>query len=386
MYPALAALQALRDRMRAPDSNHNARHGTQAQLDEVTQPHLELLWVGSVGGMEAELVKRAGVPYAEIEAAGVHGVGWRALPGNALRLARGYLQARAILRDFRPHVLFFTGGYLAAPMALAGRKLPSLLYVPDIEPGLALKSLARLADQIAVSADESRRFFPRHTTVTVTGYPVRLDLMKWSRPQAQQALGLAPDLPVLLVFGGSKGARSINRAAMAALPALLPQMQVIHITGSLDWFEVQQSCQTLSERLTAAGGAPEWAERYHAFPYLHDEMGAAFAAADLAVCRAGASTLGELPAFGLPAILVPYPHAWRYQRVNADYLAGRGAALVLEDQQLENLTSMVLGLMSDRSRLHSMRQAMRSLARPQAADELAALLLTLAASRTQQRM
>lgn len=382
----MAALQALRNRMRAPGNNHDAEHKAQTQLDEAAQPDLELLWVGSVGGMEADLVKRAGVPYTEIEAAGVHGVGWRALPGNALRLARGYLQARALIRGFRPQALFFTGGYLAAPMALAGRRLPSLLYVPDIEPGLALKSLARLADQIAVSADESRRYFPRHAPVTVTGYPVRPELTKWTRPQAQQTLGLAPHLPVLLVFGGSKGARSINRATTAALPALLPEMQVIHITGTLDWLEVQRSWQALLERLLAGGSAPEWVERYRAFPYLHDEMGAAFAAADLAVCRAGASTLGELPAFGLPAILVPYPHAWRYQRVNADYLARRGAALVLEDQQLENLTSMVLGLISDRSRLQSMRQAMHSLARPHAADEIAALLLAMAASQTQQRM
>jgi UDP-N-acetylglucosamine--N-acetylmuramyl-(pentapeptide) pyrophosphoryl-undecaprenol N-acetylglucosamine transferase len=383
----MAVLQALRSRVPAPGINHNAKHETQTKFDAVVQPDLELLWVGSVGGMEADLVKRAGVPYTEIEAAGVHGVGWRALPGNVLRLARGYLQARAIIRSFRPQALFFTGGYLAAPMALAGRNLPSLLYVPDIEPGLALKSLARLASQIAVSADESRRFFPNKAAITVTGYPVRPDLTQWDRLQAQQMLGLAPELPVLLVFGGSKGARSINRAAAVALPALLPEMQVVHITGKLDWPEVQQSRQTLPERLAAAGGAPEWAGRYHTFPYLHDEMGAAFAAADLAVCRAGASTLGELPAFGLPAILVPYPHAWRYQRVNANYLAERGAALVVEDHQLtEKLSAMVLGLMSDRTRLQTMHQAMRSLARPQAADEIAALLQALAASQTQHRM
>jgi UDP-N-acetylglucosamine--N-acetylmuramyl-(pentapeptide) pyrophosphoryl-undecaprenol N-acetylglucosamine transferase len=131
-----------------------------------------------------------------------------------------------------------------------------------------------------------------------------------------QALHLDPALPVLLVFGGSKGARSINRALLEALPGLLPEMQVLHISGNLDWPEVEAARSALS-----TGEAAAWAERYHAFPYLHDEMGAALAAADLVVARAGASTLGEFPALGLPAILVPYPHAWRYQKVNADYLA-----------------------------------------------------------------
>ena len=102
----------------------------------------------------------------------------------------------------------------------------------------------------------------------------------------------------------------------------MAQTQVVHITGQMDWESIKETTGKLPKALRS---------RYHAYPYLHDEMGAALAAADLTVCRAGASTLGELPLFGLPAVLVPYPHAWRYQKVNADYLAKQGAALVLED-------------------------------------------------------
>jgi UDP-N-acetylglucosamine--N-acetylmuramyl-(pentapeptide) pyrophosphoryl-undecaprenol N-acetylglucosamine transferase len=329
--------------------------------------------------MEAELVQREGLRYTEIPAAGVHGVGLSRLPGNLVDLFQGYRQARQVLARFQPDVLFFTGGYVAVPMALAGRGRPALVYVPDIEPGMALKALARTASCIAVSAEESRQFFAKGARVVVTGYPVRSDLLRWTRAEAQQALGLSPDLPTLLVFGGSKGARSLNRATSAALPQLLAQMQVVHITGTLDWPEIEANLRSLPASLPA--------ERYHAYPYLHAEMGAAFAAADLAVCRAGASTLGELPAFGLPAVLVPYPYAWRYQRVNAGHLASRGAALVLEDQELaEKLASTVLSLVGEPARLEAMRSAMRSLAHPQAAESLAGLLVELADAHGRQRM
>lgn len=380
VYPAMAVLQALRARELRQRSE--PKYGAALPLSSPPKAaHWEVLWVGSVGGMEAELVKRANVPYREIEAAGVHGVGLSALPGNLWRLWRGYRQSRAIVSAFRPHVLFFTGGYLAVPMALAGRKVPSLLYVPDIEPGLALKTIGRMASHIAVTVEESRRYYPTKARVSVSGYPVRQELTRWKRSEGRRALGLCDDLPVLMVFGGSKGARSINRALLKALPHLLGRMQVLHLTGTLDWSHVEQERHTLPQKLQESF----WAQRYHPYPYLHDEMGAALAAADLVVCRAGASTLGELPAFGLPAILVPYPHAWRYQRVNAEYLAERGAALLLEDHLLEaELAPTVLELMEDVARLEEMRQAMSTLARPGAADHIAEVLESLATKHTQQ--
>lgn len=318
--------------------------------------------------MEADLVSRLGIPYTGIPAAGVHGVGLRALPGNIARLARGWHSSRQILKTFQPDVIFFTGGYVAVPMALAGYRRPILLYVPDIEPGLALKVLARFADRIALTAEDSRRYFKGRAPAVVTGYPTRPDLSRWTRSQGRARLNLRDDLPVLLVFGGSKGARSINRALAPALPRLLPKMQIIHITGELDWPEVQAAGAAL---------APELLANYHSFPYLH-EMGAALAGADLAVSRSGASTLGEYPLFGLPAILVPYPYAWRYQRVNAAYLEERGAAVVLEDADLPSrLVDSIEALLGDPGRLAAMRQSLQSLSRPGAADRIAGLLVEL---------
>ncbi len=327
--------------------------------------------------MEADLVTRAGIPFRAIPAAGVHGVGLRALPRNIGELARGVLASRRALADFRPDVLFFTGGYVAVPMALAARakvrasKRPGVLvYVPDIEPGLALKALAHFADQIAVTVEEAGRYLPPRVPHTVTGYPVRQDVLRWDRDAARQALSLGADLPVLLVFGGSKGARSINRALLGSLERLLSTMQVLHLSGQLDWPEVEVRQARLSDELPGDISA-----RYHAYPYLHERMGAALAAADLVVSRAGASVLGEYPHFGLPAILAPYPHAWRYQQVNAAYLAERHAALILPDERLtSDLAPTVSDLMGDPQRREAMRRAMRSLARTQAAEAIARLL------------
>jgi UDP-N-acetylglucosamine--N-acetylmuramyl-(pentapeptide) pyrophosphoryl-undecaprenol N-acetylglucosamine transferase len=330
-------------------------------------PDLDTLWVGGVGGMEEPLVKRQGIDFRAIPAAGVHGVGLAALPRNGVTILRGILAARRLLNDFKPDAMLFTGGYVAVPVGLAGRSIPTLLYVPDIEPGMALKSLAALADVIAVTTGESQKFFNKK--VYETGYPIRSDLALWDRKTATQHLGIDGRLPVLLVFGGSKGARSINMAIVNQLNALLTRFELIHITGELDW----QTVKNTRERLPA-----EAAVRYHAMPYLH-EMGAALAAADLVVSRAGASSLGEYPLFGLPAIVVPYPHAWRYQKVNADYLARRGAAVVLQDHRLDQeLLSTLNVLMENPNKLKAMRAAMFELSHPRSAEKIASMLIKLA--------
>jgi UDP-N-acetylglucosamine--N-acetylmuramyl-(pentapeptide) pyrophosphoryl-undecaprenol N-acetylglucosamine transferase len=325
--------------------------------------------------MEEELVKRAGIPFRSIPAAGVHGVGLHALPGNVAKLFRGVLASRRILRDFKPNVLFFTGGFVAAPLAVAGMNIPTLLYVPDIEPGLALKFLSRFADVVAVTAADSKEYFQRLERIVLSGYPLRADLLSWSREKAISHFGLesATATPILLVTGGSKGARSINVAVLKHLPELLGVAQVIHITGLLDWQVVEKASQELPAELKS---------RYHIMPYLH-EMGAALAAADLVLSRAGASTLGEYPLFGLPAVLIPYPHAWRYQKVNADFLAERNAAVILQDELLnDKLLSVLNDLLQNKHKLEAMRVAAKKLSHPDAAAVIASQLLKLAGGQT----
>jgi len=335
----------------------------------------ETLWVGGEGGMEADLVTREGIAYRSIPAAGLHGVGARALPGNLLKLARGVIASRRILREFKPDVLFFTGGFVAAPMAIAGRNIPTVLYVPDIEPGLSLKFLSRYATTIMLTASISKKYFSRQQQLVVSGYPLRGDLAGWSRERAIGHFGLVQPTgaealkPTLLVTGGSKGARSINMAVINHLEELLEVAQIIHITGELDWPMVEEAAGKLPSHLRSS---------YHCLPYSH-EMGAALAAADLVLSRAGASALGEYPFFNLPAVLVPYSHAWRYQKVNADYLAQQNAALILQDGVLEDrLLPVLKDLLLNKHKLEAMRAAMNRLSQPHAADIIASELVQLA--------
>jgi UDP-N-acetylglucosamine:LPS N-acetylglucosamine transferase len=333
-------------------------------------PKADVLWVGGEGGMEASLVSRSGIAFESIPAAGLHGVGPRALPGNLWRLASGIPAAAAIVRRFKPNVLLLTGGFVGVPVALAARRVPTVVYVPDIEPGQALRWLSRNARVVAVTAEASRRFYARRANVLVSGYPARPGLGALDRLEARRRLGLAADKPVLLVFGGSRGARSINQAVWHRLEELLDLAQVVHVTGERDWPDLVPATKSLS---------PDLSSRYHAYAYLHEEMAWALAAADLAVSRAGASVLGEFPIVGLPAVLVPYPHAWRYQKVNAEYLSSRGAAVSLPDDAIESeLAPTVLGLLSDPRKLATMSDAMRRLARPEAAGTIAAEIIRLA--------
>jgi undecaprenyldiphospho-muramoylpentapeptide beta-N-acetylglucosaminyltransferase len=333
----------------------------------------ETLWVGGEGGMETRLVERVNVPFKTIPAAGLHGVGFKTLPGNIVRLIKGYFASRRILKDYKPDVLFFTGGYIAVPMVLAGWRIPTVLYVPDVEPALALRTVARFADRIAVTEDASFQYFTHPERLVLTGYPTRADLADWNREKARQTLSLDEHQPVVLVLGGSKGARSINNAVLDNLPALLKKVQVVHVTGELDWPGVEARISQLSKAQMV---------RYQAYPYLHEQMGAALAAADLVVSRAGASSLGEFPLFSLPAILVPYPHAWRYQKVNAGYLVQAGAAVMLEDASLsERLYATISELLGNPQKLNSMREAMQRQSHPQAAKKIGSLLLSLAGER-----
>jgi undecaprenyldiphospho-muramoylpentapeptide beta-N-acetylglucosaminyltransferase len=345
VYPALAVLQALKD-------------------------NVEVLWVGTQRGMESALVQRAGIKFEAIPAGGLHGVSPREFFNNMELIVQGYFASKRILKSFKPDVIFLTGGYIGFPIAMASGCIPLALFVPDIEPGLALKGIAGFSDCIAVVAKESLGYFKRHKNIFVSGYPTRADLPNWDRLSARRHFNLDESLPVLLIFGGSLGARSINKVILNQLASLLKITQVIHISGELDWQEV------IAKR---TGLTSEQSSRYHAFPYLHEEMGAALASSDLVVSRSGASILGEFPLFGLTAILVPYPHAWRYQNVNAQYLASRGAAIVLEDSRLGlQLLPTIKQMLENPNRLKEMRSTMQSLSNPQAAAMIGQRLLSMA--------
>jgi undecaprenyldiphospho-muramoylpentapeptide beta-N-acetylglucosaminyltransferase len=348
VYPALAVAQALQE----------------------TAPEVALTWVGTVDGMEGELIEREGLPFIGIPGGGVHGVAWRRAIRNGWELARAVFVARRHLRRERPAAILTTGGYVSGPVALAARweSIPVAVFVPDIEPARSIKTIARFAARVCVTVPDSLAYFSGNKAV-VTGYPLGDRITRWTREAARQALGIDEDVPVLLVFGGSRGARSINHAVLNSIEGLAALAWVSHVTGTRDWSEVAVRRQGLPETVR---------DRYMAYPYLHQEMGAVLAAADLVVSRSGAGVLGEFPHFGVPAVLVPYPHAWRYQRVNASWLADRGAAVIVEDAELDReLFRTVSALLTDDARRADMSRAARALARSNAAEAVARQMLAL---------
>lgn len=348
--------------------------GTATELQRMGIPSRDILWIGTKGEMEEQLVPRAGLNLATIAGGPIVSVPLRVQVANGLNLLASVFKSWRMIGRFRPDVMFMTGGYMAAPVTVAAwlRRVPICIYLPDVEPGKSIRFSLPFARKIGATSDASRQFVPAEKLV-VTGYPVRAEIRaarEWTQAEALAQFDLTPDRKTVFVFGGSRGAWNINQALMHVLPALLQTAQVIHISGTQTWEKVAAFAETLPEDLRV------W---YRPFPYLHEEMGAAFRAADLVVARAGASMLGEGPAFGLPAILSPLAWAWRYQKVNADYLSERGAAIQLTDEQLpEALLPTIQALLQDESRLAAMQAAAQALDVPNGAANLAQMIVDTA--------
>ncbi len=342
------------------------------QLPDVKLPgevrKADFLYIGTADGAESKLVPGHGVPFKTIDAGALREQGVLKATKSLFKLAKGTISAISIFRKWSPDAVLVSGGYVAAPVLLAARIMgtPSMIYLPDITPGATIKYLSKLVKKVAITAPETLDFFPQKGVVT--GYPVRMEFYRLDREIARAALDLPEDRPTIVVLGGSQGARSINKAVVGILPELLEHANVIHATGERDFQWVNEEMKKLPE---------EKRSRYMPAAYL-DNMPQVMVAADLAICRAGASTLGELPAAGLPAILVPYPYAGAHQKANAQYLASRSAAVIVNDSDLDSmLLPMVLSLLNNRDRLENMRISMKKLARQGAAISIARELWSL---------
>jgi UDP-N-acetylglucosamine--N-acetylmuramyl-(pentapeptide) pyrophosphoryl-undecaprenol N-acetylglucosamine transferase len=236
--------------------------------------------------------------------------------------------------------------------------MPSLVYLPDIVPGWSVKLLGKVAKRVAVTHTDSLPYFPKGKVV-VTGYPVRSDLTALSKTAARRRLGLPEHSPVLLIWGGSRGARSINEAVFPHVDELIKLATLVHITGTDGIAKAQATRQALS---------PALQDGYRVYEYLNEEFGAALAAADLTVSRAGASIMGEYPAVGLPSVLVPYPELIRQQE-NALALVKAGGAMMIADEALHGLLPVLRELLNRPERLARMSEAVRTLAPGKPASE-----------------
>lgn len=352
VYPGIAVARALESELRARGER------------------LEMLYVGVRGRVDESIVPREGIAFRAVSAGQLRVSSPVAFARNAAKLAWGAAQSLWILARFRPQAVFATGGYASVPAGFAARLLgrPLVVFLPDVSPGWAVRMLARLATRMTTTSERGGERLPAKKT-SVVGYPVRPEFWDRDRATARAALGIAAGAKLLLVTGASQGSRRINAAVLDALPRLLDRCEVLHLTGEGDAASALERRATLPEAHQA---------RYHVCGYL-DDMAAAMVAADLVVSRAGASTLGELPAAGLAAVLVPGEYEGWSQAPNAEFLRDEGAAVMLPEADLDNLAAVVLDLLGDEARLASMRATMRGLARPNAARDIAVTLIEVAA-------
>lgn len=347
----------------------------------------EILYLGSDDGLENELAAKAGFPIAIVKAGKLRRyISWRTLTGVA-RVPVGMAQAVGIVRKFRPQAAFTSGGYVAVPAGLAARLngVPLLMHQQDVPANLSNRLIAPLATRISVAFADSLTHFPARKTLHL-GNPMRqamLDIRQVSPQQARSMLGGAinwdptVDVPLLLVTGGSQGARHLNQVVCQALPDLLPQCQVLQISGTGLFEETRE----LSGRIMADLNE-EVKQRYRLVPYMDAEMPAALQASDLVLCRSGASTLSELALLGKPGILVPLPPAIGNspQEANAEMFRRKNAAEVIRDEhlKLQILVERVISILTSSTLLTSMSEAARALAKPQATQEIAAEVIKIA--------
>ena len=341
----------------------------------------QTLYIGKTGGLESELVPGAGIAFAGVSFYGMPRNKTPLLPFQLLKwwwaLHRAKAAAKSLLKAFSPDAVFGTGGYVSAPVLMAARELgiPYAVHEPDAEPGLVNRWMGKHARLITASFEAGAKALARPGIKTaVTGNPIRGTLGQVSRAQAFAALGVdwPADQTVLLVTGGSQGARTINQAVTAALPRLLDELNlaVIHVTGKTQFEPTQQ---TVPPELQAHS-------RYILLPYEPD-MPRLMGAASLALCRAGSLSLSEMYLSGLPTLLVPYPHAAAdHQRKNARASVDAGASLYIEDAECsgERIFNELKTLLEDRARMAAMTEAARRLAHPHATGAIVAALREIA--------
>ncbi len=334
-------------------------------------PDAGISFAGTNSGIEATEVPRLGYRLHLIPVRGLkRGRSLAALLANVGVVADFVAAlggAVALISREAPDVVVGTGGFVSAPLLLAAQLMgkKTLIQEQNAFPGVTTKLLAALASEVHLSFEEARRFIRKKEQIFVSGNPARSFELQHSAA-ARARFSLHEARPTLLVFGGSRGARSINNAVLEGLPAIMESANLIWQTGSLD-FERINSQVKRSPYL--------WISPYIA------EMGSAYSAADLVLCRAGASSIAELTNLGKPSVLVPYPYATGdHQRHNARALVTSGASMLIEDDRLGQQASIdgILELLHDSEKLGDMGAASRKLAYPDAARQLALRIVGLA--------
>lgn len=337
----------------------------------------DVLYVGTPDGLESRLVHDAGIEFIGIAARGYDRARPLTLVTSSALMVGSTAKARRLVKKSEADVVVGFGGYVSIPVGAAAAWLsaPLVLFEQNSVPGMANVFLSRWAQAVGVTYEVSSKYLKHADRVHLTGNPVRSAVLDGDRAAGRVQFGVPVDARMLLVFGGSRGARHINSAVISAAPTLLglPDLHVVHITGPSEYDSVVSSAD--------AEGLDR--ERYHIRDYV-ESMGSALAAADLVISRAGATSIAEITALGKPAVLVPYPYATDdHQTLNAHAVVEAGGARLVPDAEIESqeFIELVTSLMEDPGERANMAAASASLGRPDAAERVERLIADAATKR-----
>lgn len=297
-----------------------------ALLPSLSEAGYEVSYFGSKDGIEKKLLADFPIKYYEVSTGKLRRYfSWKNFT-DPFRIIKGYFEARSQLKELNPDIVFSKGGFVSVPIVRAAHslKIPCIIHESDITPGLANKLCIGAAAKICCNFPETLKYLPSKKAV-LTGTPIRSELLSGNKEKGLEFLGFENGKPILLVIGGSQGARAINACVREALPELLKSFQIVHLCGK----------GNLSESLEGTKG-------YRQYEYIKDELKDLFAAADIVISRAGANAICEILALKKPNLLIPLPTAGSRgdQLLNASSFEKQGFSMVLEEEEM-NVTTLV---------------------------------------------
>lgn len=341
IYPALALINEIK--------KHNSK--------------VEFLYIGTENGLENNIVKRAGIPFKTIEISGFKRKLSLENVKTIMRFLKGVSLSKKYLREFKPDVVIGTGGYVCGPVVYAASKLkiPTVIHEQNSLPGITNKFLARYVDKIAICFEDAKKYFPEQKVI-LTGNPRASEVLGQSPEKGRQSLNLKENTKTVLIFGGSRGAKAINEAVLQMIPLLNSKpYQVVYVTGEVHYDKVKERVKNLKDTSNVI-----------IRPFIHN-MPEVLSSVDLIVSRAGATSLAEITALGLPSILIPSPYVTaNHQEKNARSLSNHNAAITLREEDLKGslLLEQIDSVLLNKQKLDEMKTASKALGIPDAALRL----------------
>ncbi|MEK3887060.1 undecaprenyldiphospho-muramoylpentapeptide beta-N-acetylglucosaminyltransferase [Bacillus sp. FSL K6-3431] len=326
-------------------------------------PKTQFLYIGTEKGLEADIIRRENIPFETINITGFK----RSLSLENLktifRFFKGVRDSKKLLKKFNPDAVVGTGGYVCGPVvyAAAKKRIPTIIHEQNSIPGLTNKFLSRYVDKVAVCFEQVREYFPE-SKVVLTGNPRASEVIGKKKMGVIQSFGLRDDLPIALIFGGSRGARPINEVVIKSLSQLSTKpYQVLYVTGESHYDEVRKEAELFGEFNNIV-----------ILPFIHN-MQELLASVDVVIGRAGATSLAEITALGLPSILIPSPYVTNnHQEKNAEALVEKGAAYMLTEKELtsQRLIEAIDRILLDESERTNMGNASKKLGIQDASNRL----------------